>query len=102
MAIFAIVQEAVNNALKHAMADNIYVTLDLKKDLLSVTILDDGQGFDLNTISNNYEDRGSYGMINIKERAAVADGDLTMKSAPGAGTEIQVNIPLTPDLLAAD
>ncbi len=102
MAIFAIVQEAVNNALKHAMADNIYVTLNLKKDILSVNILDDGQGFDLNAVSNNYEDRGSYGMINIKERAAVAGGNLTMKSAPGAGTEIQVDIPLTPDLLAAD
>ncbi len=102
MAIFAIVQEAVNNALKHAVADNIYVTLDLENGLLSVTILDDGQGFDLNAVSNNYEDRGSYGMINIKERAAVAGGELTMKSAPGAGTEIQVEIPLTPDLLAAD
>ncbi len=102
MAIFAIVQEAVNNALKHAMAYNIYVSLDLKKDRLSVTILDDGQGFDLNAVSNNYEDRGSYGMINIKERAAVAGGNLAIKSAPGAGAEIQVNILLTPGLLVAE
>jgi len=98
-AIFAIVQEAVNNALKHAVADNIYVNLKLENKRLKVTILDDGLGFDLTGVSNNYEERGSYGMINIKERAEVAGGTLAMKSAPGAGTEIQVNITLTPELL---
>ena len=102
MAIFAIVQETVNNALKHAMADNIYVTLDLNQSRLKVSILDDGRGFDMNAVTNNYENRGSYGMLNIKERAAVTGGSLTMKSAPGAGTEIQVNIPLTADVLVED
>ena len=93
-ALFAIVQEGVNNALKHAHADNIFITLTERDGYLTVTVLDDGLGFDAANINNNYEQRGSYGMINMKERAEVAGGTLNIKSAPGAGTEIQVTVPI--------
>lgn len=96
MALFAIVQEAVNNALKHARADNIFVTLHQQGNLLTVTILDDGLGFDTRLLEDNYEERGSYGMVNIHERAALAGGKLTIKSAPGGGTEIRIEIETAP------
>lgn len=89
MALFAVVQEAVTNAMKYAKADNIFVKVTQKESMLEIRVLDDGLGFDM-SILNNYEDRGSYGMVNIKERAELAGGKLSIKSAPGAGTEINV------------
>ncbi len=94
-ALFAIIQEAVNNALKHAVADNITVRLEQKGDQLAVAIVDDGVGFDVHSIAANYEDRGSYGMVNLRERVAVAHGDYFINSTPSEGTEIQVNVPLS-------
>ena len=93
-ALFAIVQESVNNALKHAKANNIFVRLTQEKDHLTVTIADDGVGFDVHKVIDNYEDRGSYGMINLRERVAVAKGDYTINSAPGEGSEIVIHVPL--------
>lgn len=93
-ALFAIIQESVNNALKHAKATNIFVRLTQEKDHLTVTIADDGVGFDVHKVIHNYEDRGSYGMINLRERVAIAKGDYTINSAPGDGTEIVIHVPL--------
>ncbi len=93
-ALFAIVQESVNNALKHARANNIFVRLTEEHHHLTLTIADDGVGFDVHQVIDNYEDRGSYGMVNLRERVAVANGDYTISSAPGEGTEILVHIPL--------
>lgn len=97
-ALFAIVQEAVNNALKHAKANNIFVKMHEKHNQLRVTILDDGLGVDLRKITENYESRGSYGMVNLKERTALVGGELVIKSAPGAGYEINVTATLTPEM----
>jgi signal transduction histidine kinase len=93
-ALFAIIQESVNNALKHAKANNIFVRLTQEHDHLTVTIADDGVGFDVRQVIQNYEDRGSYGMVNLRERVAIANGDYTINSAPGEGTEIVIHVPL--------
>ncbi len=63
-----------------------------------MTILDDGLGVDLREITENYEARGSYGMVNLKERTALVGGELVIKSAPGAGYEINVTATLTPEM----
>ena len=99
-ALFAIVQEAVNNALKHAHADNIFIKLRERDSQLTITVLDDGLGFDTADIKKDYERRGSYGMINMKERAEIVGGMLNLKSAPGAGTEIEVTVPVHPSAQA--
>lgn len=96
MALFAIIQEAVTNALKHAKAENIFVKIGKSSSDLTVTILDDGLGFDTKLLNQNYEDRGSYGMVNIKERSELTGGKLTIQSAPGAGAEITITLPLKP------
>jgi signal transduction histidine kinase len=94
--IFAIVQETVNNAIKHAKANSITVTLKETADGVSTTISDDGVGFDLEAVMKNYETRGSLGMINLRERAEAVGGEFSMESAMGQGTYISIYIPREP------
>ena len=99
--IFYIVEEAVNNARKHAAAPNIWVRLKgLDNDLSLVEIQDDGMGFDVNAVTKSYDRRGSLGMINLRERTELVNGLLNVQSQPGKGTLIQVYVPLTEE--AAD
>jgi signal transduction histidine kinase len=99
--IFYIVEEAVNNARKHAAASNIWVRLkQLDPGLSLLEIQDDGMGFDVNAVNRAYDKRGSLGMINLRERAELVNGLLNVQSQPGKGTLIQVYVPLTEE--AAD
>jgi signal transduction histidine kinase len=99
--IFTITEEAVNNARKHANADHIQIRLQrLQEDLALLEIEDDGKGFDVEKVTDSYEDRDSLGMINMRERAELVEGVFHIKSKPGQGTTIQVVLPLTDD--AAD
>jgi signal transduction histidine kinase len=98
-ALFAIIQESVNNALKYAKADDIFIMAHQKNGRINVRILDNGMGFDLRSVTENYEKRGSYGMVNQRERAGLLGSQLVMKSAPGAGTEIKVDLNISPDML---
>jgi signal transduction histidine kinase len=91
--IFAIVQETVNNAIKHAKANNIVVTLKETVEGVSTNIDDDGVGFDLDAVMQNYEVRGSLGMINLRERAESIGGEFSMSSTPGQGTHISIYVP---------
>jgi signal transduction histidine kinase len=94
--VFLIAEEAVNNARKHAKAENIWVRLKyLDNDMAVLDIQDDGLGFDPAILSNNYEGRGSLGMVNMRERAELMNGVLQVNSSPGGGTRIQVIFPLT-------
>ena len=83
----------MNNAVKHAKADNITVTLAETAEAVAVTIADDGVGFDVKNVLNNYETRGSLGMINIRERAESIGGDFSIDSEAGKGTTISIDIP---------
>ncbi|NIS81143.1 MAG: hypothetical protein GTO14_13275 [Anaerolineales bacterium] len=93
--VFYIVDEAITNARKHAKADHIYVRLARKGDLLHLEIEDDGVGFDLAAVEDNYDQRGSLGMVNLRERAELVNGKLHIDTARGRGTRIHVAIPLT-------
>ena len=94
--IFYIAEEAVNNARKHAEARHVWVRLKLlQADLGLLEIEDDGVGFDPNEVNASYENRGSLGMINLRERAELINGALNIDSSPGRGTHIQLAVPLT-------
>ena len=96
--IFYIVEEAVNNARKHAQAKHIWVRLKTtEEEMVLLEIEDDGVGFDLDLLSNDYESRGSLGMVNLQERTELVNGALQIESAEGQGTKIAVIIPLTED-----
>jgi signal transduction histidine kinase len=92
--VFDIMKEAVGNALKHAEAKNIWINLNVKGDWLIASTSDDGKGFDVQAIMSGYTTRGSMGMINIQERAELAQGDSRIESSPGRGTTITVQVPL--------
>lgn len=99
--IFYIIEEAVNNARKHASAAHIWVRLrPFEKEIALLEIEDDGIGFDVAAVHNSYDKRGSLGMINLRERTELVTGLLNIDSAPGKGTRIQVYIPLSEE--AAD
>lgn len=99
--IFYIVEEAVNNARKHAAASNIWVSLkQLDPGLSLLEVRDDGMGFDVNAVTEAYDKRGSLGMINLRERTELVNGLLNIQSQPGKGTIVQVYVPLTEE--AAD
>ncbi|MFO8035674.1 MAG: histidine kinase [Anaerolineales bacterium] len=96
--IFTIAEEAVNNARKHADADHIWIRLQrLQEDLALLEIEDDGKGFDVDEVTESYEDRDSLGMVNMRERAELVEGVFHIKSRIGEGTTIQVVLPLTDD-----
>lgn len=102
-AIFYLAEEAVNNARKHARASEIRVRLQLygqSKSLALLEVIDDGAGFDLASVQDSYDRRGSLGMVNLRERAELISGLLQIDSGPGEGTRVSVYIPLTEE--AAD
>ncbi len=93
-AIFSIVQEAVNNTKKHAGAKNLEITADEEGNTLTITVRDDGRGFDVATVESRYEERGSLGLLNMKERAEIAHGRFELTSTINGGTTVRLVVPL--------
>ena len=93
--LFYIVEEAVNNARKHAQAEHIWVRLKVQGDVLGVEIQDDGVGFNVGAVDANYERRGSLGMVNMRERAEMISGIVRIDSSEARGTRVMVYVPLT-------
>jgi len=94
--IFYIAEEAVNNAGKHAEAEHIWVRLKMRDELFVLEIEDDGVGFNIGAVDQNYAQRGSLGMVNMRERAELINGVLHIDSAEGKGTRIMLTVPTTP------
>ncbi|MBI4292010.1 MAG: ATP-binding protein [Betaproteobacteria bacterium] len=99
ISIFRIVQEATNNALKHARAKSIRVCLHSAGGALELTIEDNGQGFDPEAATTDFNH--GLGLQSMRERAELSGGSYEMVSAPGRGTRIQVGWP-PPEQLARD
>lgn len=100
--LFYIIEEAVNNARKHAQARHIWTRLRVEGTTFVVEIEDDGVGFDPTAVQANYDQRGSLGMVSMRERAELINAVLRIRSTPGAGTKVTVLVPLEgPAALAA-
>ncbi len=96
--LFYIVEEALNNARKHARAAHVYVRLYRKDDRAIIEVQDDGVGFDVAAMNEGYEKRhsSSLGMVNMRERAELAEGEIDLHSVKGEGTTITVRVPIVP------
>lgn len=95
LSILRIVQEACNNILKHARAENVLVQVEYEKDKIIVRIEDDGVGFIINDIQNlKKEDGSGLGISMMKERVFLFAGRLEINSEPGKGTRILVEVPI--------
>ncbi len=91
--LLRICQEAMNNIRKHAEAKNIFFEMTRRDGHLSVSIEDDGKGFDVGRYYHGQAARG-HGLNVMKERAASAGGSLMVVSVPGKGTTLRIDIPL--------
>jgi signal transduction histidine kinase len=91
--IFYIIQEAVQNAIKHARANHLRIALNRMGDELQVFVSDDGQGFDLSQVQDGYSSRKSLGLMNLSERAQMIQGQLTLYSNLGQGTTVHLSVP---------
>jgi two-component system, NarL family, sensor histidine kinase UhpB len=89
LTIFRIVQEQLNNILKHAKATHATISLTKQGDEIFLVISDNGEG------SNILEAEKGIGIINIRSRAKLYHGRVTIASKPGEGYELKVVLPLT-------
>ena len=89
IAIFRIVQEALNNVSKHAKATMVRVEIKKENSDLVLSIRDNGRGFKINKIDK----MKSFGLLGMRERTLLFGGDMEVKSEPGKGTELLIKIP---------
>jgi signal transduction histidine kinase len=92
--IFYIMEEAISNARKHARAQNIWIRLGVENESFVTEVEDDGIGFDIAAVEAGYDERGSLGMVNMHERTDLINGKLAIRSTPGNGTRVRLNVPL--------
>lgn len=91
--LLRIAQEAISNAVKHAAASRVRVDLRCFGKVLRLTIRDDGRGFD--TSQAFISTGGHFGLLGMRERAERIHGEFRLESAPGAGTTIEVTVPVS-------
>ena len=91
---FSIIQEAISNVKRHAYEKNVWLTAIRRGDEFQVVVKDDGEGFDLAEVERLYDRQGKLGLLNMRERAEMIRGRLSIESAPGKGTTITLNVPL--------
>jgi signal transduction histidine kinase len=98
--VFAIVQEALNNAKKHAAPRDVWLRLSREEDWLQVVIEDNGRGFDYDAVEERYDQLGSIGLLTMRERAELLNGRVEFQSStahPNAGTKVILSVPLPPE-----
>lgn len=93
---FSIIQEAISNVKRHADEKNVWLTAIQRGNEFQVVIKDDGEGFDPVEVERSYDRQGKLGLLNMRERAEMIGGRLSIESAPGKGTTITLNVPLPP------
>ncbi len=89
--LFRIAQEALTNTFKHAQAQHVHLILDYRSGL-TVTIQDDGIGFDVDTALEPGSLRTAWGLIGMQERVNLISAELTLESVPREGTRLSVHL----------
>jgi two-component system sensor histidine kinase DegS len=90
--LFRIIQEALTNVHKHARAKTAEVTMNLQPTRITIVVKDDGQGFDVAKTEANLHKNKNLGLLSMRERAELEKGTLEIRSQPGRGTEVKVEI----------
>ena len=91
--VYRLVQESLNNAVKHANAAEVCVVVKNLGNEILISIEDDGTGFDADNIISGEEKSGGMGLSGMIERAKISGGILNINSAPGKGTKITFRFP---------
>ena len=93
-AVFKIVQQAVMNAVRGGKAKNVKIMVCIGVDVLRVKVVDDGVGFDVAKERDLAEERGTWGLVNMEERARLIGGSVSIASEPSRGTTVLLETPL--------
>ena len=88
--VYSLIQESLNNVLKHAQAQVVEIILTWQRNRLDITVADDGQGFEITSVPRP----GRYGLTMLRERTQDLRGEMHLESAPGSGTKVQFTLPL--------
>ncbi len=88
--LFRILQEALTNVMRHAQAHTVQIELRRDGDLLRMTVIDDGVGFEPEQSRPT-----SFGLVGLRERVLILGGSVTVDSEPGEGTSLSVAVPLS-------
>ena len=91
-AAYRIVQEALTNVARYAQVDKVDVKLHADEDILKVSIIDQGRGFDHEQVLAG---KSAFGLTSMRERAYLLGGQLEIRSKPGEGTQILVDLPIS-------
>ena len=94
IAVFRVIQEALNNIRKHSGATKVNVRLEFLEKKLIVDINDNGKGFDLARTLHSAVDAGHVGLVGMKQRAEMLGGNIKFKSSQGGGTTIVLTLPV--------
>jgi len=90
VALFRIYQESLTNVLRHASATTIITTFGKENDQLVLKVIDDGNGFDVNSIGH----KKTLGLLGMKERTLMIGGKYDITSVLGKGTTVVVSVPM--------
>lgn len=93
LALYRIAQEALNNAIRHAQAHHVWLTLRFDANGTTLSVADDGRGFQLPDRPDTLTETGHYGLVGMRERALLVGGELSISSSPESGTTITVRVP---------
>jgi signal transduction histidine kinase/ligand-binding sensor domain-containing protein len=92
--VYLIFKECINNTAKHSGADNVEMSIKVTGDLLSVTVVDNGRGFDIGkALSGEFNGFGGNGLLNMRKRVERLGGEFSIDSNIGTGTTISFKIP---------
>lgn len=86
-------QESINNALKHANASNLTVSVGYKPSIFTLTIADDGKGFDPEEVSGRSLKQAGVGLTNLHRRTELLGGTCTIHTQLGTGTDVRIQVP---------
>jgi PAS domain S-box-containing protein len=95
ISLFRVVQEFINNSLKHSNANKIQIQLTQKNNTATVKLKDNGKGF---VVTDGYKKNG-MGLTNVQSRVSPYNGDVVITSSPGNGVTYKITIPLTKENL---
>jgi signal transduction histidine kinase len=90
-----VTEECLNNASKHSNAHNVSIKMYIREGFFIAEIEDDGEGFDVQAVMENYDQNTSYGLLGLQERAELVNGRTTIESKPGQGTRVVLSVPLS-------
>jgi signal transduction histidine kinase len=93
LALYRIVQEALNNVRRHAQASSVRIDVEFIDSRIKVSVRDDGRGFELSGSPGDFAYAGKFGLLGIQERVQLLHGHFQVQAGKGKGTTVSVDVP---------